>query len=132
MIVKINDGRISILIGPDETRIEIDDREASIQFVTIKLTPKQLSMALSRQVYVPCDINVVGLDRIGKKMEHKKFEFKMPPSDYSTKKEIAKKEVLNVCPDGWEPDGYFGSQDSFFKKGEEREEWARTTIRRWI
>ena len=73
--MKIKDGRITILVSKEQTRIEIKDNDASITFVRIEITPVQLSQALSRLSFVRCDMEVVGLDKIGKKMENKDFKF---------------------------------------------------------
>ena len=51
--MKIN-GKITILINQEYTRIELRDDDASTTFVEIKLTPEQLSMALSRLAFTPC------------------------------------------------------------------------------
>lgn len=130
--MKIKDGRITILINEEKTRIEIRDHDASITFVRIELNPMQLSQALSRLSFIKCDMEVVGIDRIGKKMEHKNFEFKLRDSDCfeSNNKEVAAKKVFLACPEGWIPDAYFNSQNSIFWK--DKETWARTTIRRWV
>lgn len=128
--MKINNPKITMLIGVEQTTIEVKDGDASITFLRLKLTPDQLSAALARHGYVECECEVYGLDLIGKKAEHKDFEFEMPPADFSNLVEIAIKEAERLCPEGWESDGYFGSQGSFFTK--DGKEMARVTIRRWV
>ena len=61
-------GNISILINQEHTTIEIHDADASIKFLSIQLSPEQLSSALSRLSQVPCVIDLRGLDKIGKKI----------------------------------------------------------------
>ena len=128
--MKINNPKITILIGVEHTTIEVKDGDASITFLRLKLTPDQLSAALGRQGYVECECEVHGLDLIGKKSEHKAFEFIMPPADFFNRVEIARKEAERLCPDGWMSDGYFSSQDSFFTK--DGKNMARVIIRRWV
>lgn len=124
-------GDISILINYDHTEIIIRDRKASIEFVTIKLTPEQLSQALSRLVHVECDVEVKELDKVGKKHENKLFVFEITDDEYYRKnnKELGKK-AQSQLSDGWIPDYYFNSQNSFFKK--DGKHYARCTIRRWV
>ena len=68
--------------------------------------------------------------KLNKKLEHKRFVFKLPPVDGWRDKETAKEIIQKVCPEGWKPDMGFNSQDSFFSK--DGKEYARTTIRRWV
>lgn len=125
--------RVSLSINGDHyggTKLKIEDAASSLQFLEIKITDKQLALILSRMCSVECEAKVNLLDKIGKKMEHKPFEFEMPKKSQWRDKKIAKVLAVKNVPDGWEPDMYFGSQDSFFKKDDK--EYARTTIRRWV
>jgi hypothetical protein len=129
MILK--DGRITFLINREETTIEIRDNIAGITFVRVKLTPKQLSSALSRIMYTECEsVEVENLEKVGKVRESKKIEFEIPKNTYSSDKELLKKLTDEACPDGWIPDYYFNSQDSFYMKKGKR--YARVIIRRWV
>jgi len=124
--MKIN-GTISILINSDYTTIEIEDKDANTTFVKVRLTPEQLSMALSRLSYTPCEMEVHKLERVGKRHEHKSHEFEIP-------NDVKNNELHNLallsCENGWTPDNYFGSQNSFFTK--DGKKYARCTIRRWV
>ena len=131
----IIDGKITILIGPDCTKIEIRDSEAAITFVRIKLTPHQLSEALSRIKDTPCEIKVNGIERVGKIHECESFEFSIPDSIETSKycsgyRGLVKDYAQKICPYGWTSDATFNSKDSFFDK--EGKPWAKCTIRRWI
>ncbi len=129
--MKINDPRISFLINPEGTTIEITDNDAAVCFLRLRLTPEQLSSALSRLASTECESGeVFSLDKLGKQMEHKMLEFPMPESAGFGDKEAAKIAALKHCPDGWESDQYFGSQGSFFNKKDRQ--WAQTRIRRWV
>ena len=96
------------------------------------LSAKESCQALSRHGCVPfANAEVFGLVRIGKKMEHRSFDFPVVFDIWArNKRELAKQQVLKCCPEGWEPDLYVSSQHSFFKKDEKN--WASTTIRRWV
>lgn len=127
---KLN-GTILIFIGSEGTTIEIEDREANTRFVKIELTVEQLSMALSSQSYVPCKIEVSGLDIVGKKHECESFEFEIPNNLASSKYEDELQKIAqSKLKDGWIAERYFSSQNSFFKK--EDKQYARCTIRRYI
>lgn len=131
--MKITNARITILVGSDKTTIELIDMDANITFVKVELTPKQLSEALSRIAHTECDINVFGLDNIGKTMVNKRHEFEIPTgirfgnADF---KETLSELIKETLPDGWISDNYFNSQDTFFKR--DGKEYAQTTIRQWI
>jgi hypothetical protein len=112
--------------------ITIDDKESRLEILEVKISYEEFTRALMHHAFRPCDLTVNVTDKIGKKMEHIKFEFEMPKIEYSfgERKEIAKKTVKEQCPEGWYPDMEFNSQYSFFSKGDSN--WARTTIRRWV
>ena len=130
--MNLNNASISILIHSDHTTIEIMDENARVRFVEIELTPQQLSQALSRLSRTNCSVEVHGLDRIGKKMIHKSIEFECGELYHHDRKDEQKLIALckAACPEGWTPDNYFGSQNSFFTKDGKR--FARCTIRQWI
>lgn len=124
------EGGFSMLINREETTIEIRDKNASITFIRVKLTPEQLSAVLSRQMSVECEVDVYALDKIGKVHENKTMEFEIPESLASSKHaNDLQKLAQSELSDGWIAESYFGSQGSFFKK--EGKQYARVTIRRW-
>jgi hypothetical protein len=130
--MKLKNASISILINRDYTTIELHDEDAAMTFIEIKLTPEHLSDALSRLAHVPCKAEIIGIDKIGKKMEHKTLEFEIPENSGwgEERRNIASKYAKKACPEGWEPDNYFGSQNSFFSKDEKQ--FARCIIRRYV
>lgn len=126
------DGKINILVNRDKTMITLADVNSNLKVVEIELTPQQLSQALSRLSGTPCKFQFNQSDKIGKMHECKNFEFELPKElqDYHKDYEAIYQAALAQCPDGWEPDKYFRSQDSFFTKNDKQ--WARCTIRRWV
>ncbi len=138
--MKIKDARITLLAdsgnppgGEPGVTIELHDYDASVMFAKVTLTPEQWVSAMSRLGYVECEIEVYGLDKLGKKMINEPFEFCLGKSSKYTAselKDVAIEMVKEACPDGWIADSYFQSQDSFFFK--DGETWARTTIRKWV
>jgi hypothetical protein len=128
--MKIKNAKFTMLINGDKTTINIKDSDAAITFVKLELSPEQLCQAMSRLVNVDCEIDVYGLDLVGKKHETKTFEFQLPEKSFYNKK-IAWETAQKLCPKGWTPENYFGSQNSFFHN-ENDEIWARCTIRRWV
>lgn len=126
------EGRISILIGRDYTTIEVEDELSGQTFAKVKLTPEQLSAALSRQACVKCELEVNGTDRIGKKHENKSFTFEIDKDDAGYNHDPKKLQAIaqSKLDDGWIAESYFGSQNSFFAK--DGKQYARCTIRRWV
>lgn len=130
--MKITDPRITILVNQEYTTIELYDAEAGCHLFEIKLTPAQLSSALSRLSHTKCQAEIFNADKVNKKMEINKLIFNIDGIDRyakDSKKKLSEQAIIN-CPDGWEPDNYFGSQDSFFEDNGHR--YARVTIRRWV
>ena len=129
-------GNITILVDGNGARIEVEDESSGIRFLKINLSAEQFMACLGRLVNVECDINVRGLDLIGKTLEVGKHEFKIPDElhDHRHNPDYFDKAAQGLAQiqltDGWIADSYFGSQGSFFKK--DGEQWARVTIRRWV
>lgn len=129
--MKLENSRITILVNSEETIIELFDYKSFITFARIKLTPEQLSSALSRMSHTACkSVEVIGLDKLNKTLEHEVLEFEIPYVSYKERDAVAAKIATEQCPEGWEPDNYFGAQGSYFTK--DGKEYARVTIRRWV
>lgn len=130
-------GNITILVGSEGARIEIEDESSGIRFLKINLSAEKFMACLGRLSNVKCDLDVRNLDLIGKKLEVDKHEFKIPDELYNRRyserdyfDNAARELAQSQLSDGWIADSYFGSQSSFFQK--DGEQWARVTIRRWV
>jgi hypothetical protein len=133
--MKIEEGRITILVSEEGTTIEIKDNKASITFCKVTLTPKQLSQALSRLSKTKCEIEVFGLDKIGKTHENETFQFEIPKELRSSTKlkeltELCVKSLDELDMSEWKPDRYFASQNTFMEK--DGKTYATAVIRRWV
>lgn len=125
------EGKITILSSEEGVSIEIRDSNSSIRFCRIFLTPEQFTEAIGRTANVQCkSILVNDLDKIGKTMENKTMEFEIGEIIDRDKLKVLSQEILDKEQSGWISDGYFGSYNSFFKKGDKN--FARCTIRRWV
>lgn len=112
--------------------IILHDREAGINFAEVEMSAAQFSNAVVFNLgYCSCEIEVRGLDVIGKKMEVDKLVFEISNcGTYSERVDAARQIASHHCPDDWIPDECYGSQDSFFYKDDKL--YAKTTIRRWV
>lgn len=129
---KISISRPSYGDGKEKININIRDDESGIRFLEIEIGYPEFTQAITGLSSIECDFEVRGLDRIGKKLEIADIEFFVSSKGLygSDRKDIARDAAKANTPDGWVADTYFGSQNSFFSKDDE--EWARTTIRRWV
>ena len=130
-------GNITILVDGQGARIEVEDESSGIRFLKINLSAEQFMACLGRLSMVKCDLELHGLNQIGKTLEVGKHEFKIPAELYNRRYEepdyfdkAAQELAQSQLTDGWIADSYFGSQGSFFQK--DGEQWARVTIRRWV
>lgn len=138
---KIENGVVEIYSTKEEVVISFYDWDSScsVPFAKAIISPEEFSRALGRSTG-KCIIELGRLSIVGKRMQHKTFEFKFQTENnnflnFKTKKALAIKQVCDKCPKGWEPDCYFNSSDSFFYKENEegkQELWAKTIIRRWV
>jgi hypothetical protein len=135
------EGQITILASKEGVKIELRDKNATIQFATITLTPEMFTGAVGRSGRSECEIELSGLDKVGKVHENRSFEFEIPSDVRWVSKEAGRNGMVNqkalraledngLAAEGWEPDNYYGSQDSFFT--ENGKHFARCVIRRWI
>src|SRR6186713_1898867 len=128
-------GQITLLVERDYTTIRIEDDTSNAIICEVRLTPGQLSSALSRMADTPCDVDVFPqvFDRFGKKMEVQSHEFPLPDgfvNKHSSSNVALVKIAQQTAPDGWTADDYFNSQNSFFTK--DGQKYARCHIRRWV
>jgi hypothetical protein len=125
---------LTIAIRDDEIWIQVEDRAASIRFLDITIGHTGFVRALGSLAYVPCEGELRDLDRVGKRMEHKMFEFQMPDDWRRWNKDLARSEVgpalIAAGMEDWTPDARFSSQNSFFDRDDKP--MARTRIRRWV
>lgn len=127
--------RVSCNKEGDYIEIRFTDDDASVEFATAKLSLEQFASCITGRSCIDCQIEVGGLEYVGKKMEHKPFEFELPEIEDRYGRDAMKNAAIAEAREatygtGWIPDEYYGSQNSFFKK--DGKDWARTTLRRWI
>lgn len=128
---------ITFLVGSEETIIRVEDIDAVSTFLEIKLTPEQLSSALSRLGNTPvekCTL-INDLSILGKKREHKTVEIPtgLNTISYHGRDVICKPIIDEFMEENypeWTPSYYLRAQDSFFTNNDET--WLRITIMRWV
>jgi hypothetical protein len=121
-------GSITFLPSQEGTTIKVRCESSKITFLEVTLTNDELASMMSRLANTSCDFEVKGLDKVGKQMEHRVFEF-----EYFDKSNIEYTCETAMGNDGlvdWTSMHFYGSQNSFFTK--DGKQMARTTIRRWI
>jgi len=110
--------------------ITIEDDTSNIEFVDLEIGLKEFAEALTGMSNQKCDIELRGLENLGKKHEHDVIEFPMPEVEWGKRDSVAFEEAKKHVPDGWEVSSYFGSQTSFFFK--EDKKFARANIFRYV
>jgi hypothetical protein len=125
---KITISRTHSTIKGDYITLSVVDENAVIEPIDIKMTIEDFGRAITGEGRLPCSFVLRGVDKVGKVREAKPLEFQLP--DGETGKEAARAIAKRECPEGWTPWLSFNSQFSFFTK--EGENWARTTIYRWV
>ena len=125
-------GKITILFHSERgMTIEIQDAESGLHIMDINVPSSDNVVAvLSRLACVPCDCRILQTDNIGKTRINGNLEFEMPEHDYLNRKEIASIQADIECPEGWEVNKYFNSQDSFFTK--DGKEYARCHMVKYV
>ena len=132
IIISMNIARISDANHHQHIEISITDEIANINFVTVSMSFENFMKCLTGLSDIKGAGKVSGLDKVGKIHECELFEFPLAVfagGSSSSRLDIAIETAERLCPNGWQPDLYFGSQNSFFEK--DGVSYARCTIRRW-
>ena len=134
----ICDGRITIGFYDDKVTIELDDYDASAKFAVITISPERFVKALSSLAFVPCDIEVRGLDKLGLVMEVNRFQASIKESILDgiplgeRRKYVLKLLRAKFSTDKWEVDDNTDSRD-FLRWNHEKKKYVVNGIRRrWV
>jgi len=112
--------------------IRVKDEEAGIEFLDLEVSLEEFANALTGMGMVPANMEVRGIENVGKRIERMTFTFPLPEyTTYKDRKRIAAQVAQEVAPEGWTASSYFGSQESFFT-GEDGLIHARTSLYRWV
>jgi len=122
-------GRASSSTEDDYMILEVEDREANVLFLRLKMSLGEFANVITNRTGQGT-ADVRGLECIGKVHQCKTFVFELPKDSEFRSKEAAREAVQEACPEGWTPDTCFNSQSSFFREGDKQ--YARTFIRRWV
>ena len=116
----------------DSISIEIHDDKSNITICRGKITLENYAKVLTGLHGVEFDYEHGDLSKVGKEMEVGEHRFELPSDSYDREERlrVARDEAIATCPEGWKPDMYFGSRDSFYAK--DGKNYARCTIRRWV
>jgi hypothetical protein len=116
--------------GKNKIKISVRDTEAVINFMDIEIDLDKFTECLTGLSLVDCDMEVRGLENVGKKRESMDIVFELPKEKWHVSKEEAAELAKKATPEGWVCSTYFGSQDSFFKKDDKY--YGKTTANRWV
>jgi hypothetical protein len=133
---KLKDVRITILIQDKDIEFKFYDYLSCKTFFIFSLNFSNFIKALGRLAYVKCkSASVLNLAYLNKKMIHKPFSLRISKSlysnSYSKRKEIEDL-IKKKCPEGWIPDLYLNSQDSFKIDHTNNQYFVNTIIRKYI
>lgn len=114
------------------------DDSSAITFMTVKFDLKNVHEMLHGISSVECDIELNGIENVGKKLEIDKFSFEIPEElkyDNDRRKKLYEM-ALEKFPDhlkeeGWEIKPYLGSQSSF-TRNKEGKSLVNFTIKRYV
>ncbi len=128
-------GKLDLLFDRDlGLNICVKDDMSGTQFVNLTVSPEDVCALMSRQIHIDCDMNVRGLEKVGKVMWMAELSFQQNQhcldANYGDKKKELAIYASLITPDPWVSDGYFGGQNSTFR--EDGIECARTTIRAYM
>lgn len=126
-------GKIDLLFDRDKgLEIRVEDKTSGVQFLEVNVPAESVCTMLSRQTHINCDLEVRGLELVGKHEWFGDIEFRLPGSlqSYHPDREAVTEYCNKICPDNFNPSNYWGSQNSFFER--DGMYWARTTVRTYL
>jgi len=128
------DSNIDILYSNGVINIRLYDDNAGVKFIDLELSPEDFCDAtMGRLSRLRCKAEVSNLDKVGKTLKIDHITYKIDNNtiyNNDKREELARTKAIENCPEGWTPDLYFGSQNSFTHKGDEL--WAKCIIRKWV
>jgi hypothetical protein len=117
--------------GRKKISILVNDSEARIEFLEIEIDLEAFSECITGLGHCDCEMEVRGLQNVGKKIENMPIVFEVPKElRYKGKCDGVNMLAEKATPAGWKCSMYFGSQTSFFSKDDKY--FARTTASRWV
>lgn len=122
--------RVNCSHSDDYISIRLEDEAARITFAEVKLGLTGFAHMLTGLSGVECDIEVSGLENVGKIKERKQASFELPEGTKFTEERTAALAVLAEINDGWTYSTYLGSQNTFYSDGDKC--FFRTWAARWI
>lgn len=102
-------GRPSYGDGRELMVIQFRDELSRVRFLDIEMSLPDLMKALTGQAEMPIEMQVRGLENVGKVKETKRLDFEVT----DTNREAAADLAPAYADEGWQADLYFNSQDSF-------------------
>lgn len=97
---KISINRTSSNQRDDYMTITVEDADSSTNFCTLEMSLHDFAMALTGMGCVGCDLDVIGIERVGLTMEVKREIVRVP--DFRSAPEIIRSAVEQFESDGWE------------------------------
>jgi hypothetical protein len=130
--MKLIEPTISISIRDGVVEFTIYDGPSGTPFVELEMTDTNFMKALGRLAHVECQGEVRGLDRVGLYLELATLTFPLGESNLlgDDRKSLAAELATAAAPEGWKPDLYFGSQDSF--RYHDGKTYGHTWLRRFV
>lgn len=118
--------------APDAKTCEITIRDdlSGVDFISIRISPRELMMALFKHSCQICEFELRSPEVCGLKREMKDLVFEIPKCTYATRDKVAYQAAVKAAGEGWEASSYFGSQGSFFTK--DGKNYARTHAVRYV
>jgi len=107
---KLSIGKVTCCGSPEEDyiNIELEDGLSSIQFVKVKVSLMDFTKALFGLGHVPVEFELSGLDRVGKRYEHKTEQVYVP--DAPIGQFTISDDLIDKAVSKWETDGWVGSR----------------------
>ena len=115
----------------DYMNIELEDEDAGITPIEIKVSCEALMKALTGFGYQPCEFSTRHLEHVGMVKERDSISFPIPDADWGKRKGVAIEEAKNHTPEGWIAAESYNSQNSFTRNPDGSYN-ANTQIVRWV
>ena len=79
------EGVITITLDTQTVRMQLEDKDAGLQIIELSMRPSDFVAALGRRAFVPCQMILRGLDKVGRVQEYRHWSFPLPEDvDYWT------------------------------------------------
>jgi hypothetical protein len=127
---KFTISRVQSNVGDDYIQIQFVEVNSGARFVAARIDLESFALAITGQASLPCDLDIRGLDRLGKKHEVKTEIVSYEGARFTDDLRVDPAAIAALAP--YEVDGWKGRVEDLFNHHNRSGPLCRVTFDRWV